>query len=306
MKLRAHAARSLPARQAGSYLLEALIAMLIFAFGVLGLIGLLGSSIRVTNDARYRSEAANLAERDDRRHVDDDGRTDGHAVRRRRHEAQGVAGEGRGPAAVGRGQSADGRPDAARPVVRKPDVVVTVFWQMPGETELHQHLMTAQIGKNPDRCHERTTVHNLRPAERGVGLIEIMVSIVIGDAAGARDLPGLRGQRRPEAHDHRRQRRPAERELRPVRAGPRSRAWRATASRRRRPTARQPGAGRLRAAAPDSGRSSTAGATDSDPDTITVLYGGSSSLSTPVQFKQTATTAQPYVVPGPSASARTT
>ncbi len=32
-----------------------------------------------------------------------------------------------------------------------------------------------------------------------------------------------------------------------------------------------------------------AGATANDPDTITVLYGGSSSLSTPVQFKQTAT-----------------
>jgi type IV pilus assembly protein PilW len=43
----------------------------------------------------------------------------------------------------------------------------------------------------------------------------------------------------------------------------------------------------------------SAGATDSDPDSITVLYGGSSSLATPVQFKQTATTAQPYVVPGP-------
>ena len=42
-------------------LLEALIAMLIFAFGVLGLVGLMGSSVRVTNDARYRSEAANLA-----------------------------------------------------------------------------------------------------------------------------------------------------------------------------------------------------------------------------------------------------
>ena len=52
--------RSAP-RQTGSYLLEALIAILIFSFGVLGLIGLLGSSIRVTNDARYRSEAANLA-----------------------------------------------------------------------------------------------------------------------------------------------------------------------------------------------------------------------------------------------------
>ncbi len=28
-------------------------------------------------------------------------------------------------------------------------VVVTVYWQLPGETEKHQHVMTAQIGKNP-------------------------------------------------------------------------------------------------------------------------------------------------------------
>jgi type IV pilus assembly protein PilW len=44
-----------------------------------------------------------------------------------------------------------------------------------------------------------------------------------------------------------------------------------------------------------------AGATPADPDTVTVLYGGSASLSTPVQFKNTATTAQPYLVPGPVA-----
>ena len=43
----------------------------------------------------------------------------------------------------------------------------------------------------------------------------------------------------------------------------------------------------------------TAGASANAPDAITVLYGGSSTLSTPVQFKQTATTAQPYLVPGP-------
>ena len=35
--------------------------------------------------------------------------------------------------------------------VRGRSVVVTVFWQMPGETEKHKHLMTAQIGKN--RAH---------------------------------------------------------------------------------------------------------------------------------------------------------
>ena len=42
-----------------------------------------------------------------------------------------------------------------------------------------------------------------------------------------------------------------------------------------------------------------AGAGPNDPDTITVLYGGSSSLSTPVQFKQSATGRRHYVVPGP-------
>ena len=47
--------------QKGSALLEALVAILIFSFGVLGLIGILAASIRATNDARYRAEAANLA-----------------------------------------------------------------------------------------------------------------------------------------------------------------------------------------------------------------------------------------------------
>jgi type IV pilus assembly protein PilW len=48
----------------------------------------------------------------------------------------------------------------------------------------------------------------------------------------------------------------------------------------------------------------TAGATDGDPDTVTVLYGGSSSLSTPVAFLNNAaitspTSAGPYQVPSP-------
>jgi len=44
-----------------------------------------------------------------------------------------------------------------------------------------------------------------------------------------------------------------------------------------------------------------AGASDNVPDTITALYGASSSLSTPTSFKQSATTASPYVVAGPVA-----
>ncbi len=48
-------------RQRGSFLLEALVAILIVAFGVLGSIGLLARSIQDVDDAKYRGEAAYLA-----------------------------------------------------------------------------------------------------------------------------------------------------------------------------------------------------------------------------------------------------
>jgi type IV pilus assembly protein PilV len=147
MNRRAKLTNPPPGRQAGSYLLEALIAMLIFAFGVLGLIGLLGSSIRVTNDARYRSEAANLASAmiADMWMVTSD----------KLDEQFGAGGT---KLTVWQKKAEDLLPSAAThpPTVELADglsfesrtVVVTVFWQMPGEKELHQHLMTAQIGKN--------------------------------------------------------------------------------------------------------------------------------------------------------------
>jgi len=148
MTYHAHAANPLPARQRGSYLLEALIAILIFAFGVLGLIGLLGSSIRVTNDARFRSEAANLASAMI---------ADMWMMTADQMDTQfGTAGPKLG---TWQTKAADLLPSAAShppTVVLTPglspesrDVVVTVFWQLPGDKELHQHLMTAQIGRNP-------------------------------------------------------------------------------------------------------------------------------------------------------------
>lgn len=44
--------------QAGVMLLEALIALLIFAFGVLGLVGMQAMAIKVAADSKYRGEAA--------------------------------------------------------------------------------------------------------------------------------------------------------------------------------------------------------------------------------------------------------
>jgi hypothetical protein len=44
-------------RQGGAYLLEALIGILIFALGVLGIVGLQAASLKTTGDASLRAEA---------------------------------------------------------------------------------------------------------------------------------------------------------------------------------------------------------------------------------------------------------
>jgi type IV pilus assembly protein PilV len=146
MNARAASPSSLPARQTGSYLLEALIAILIFAFGVLGLIGLLGSSIRVTNDARYRSEAANVASAMI---------ADMWTMTAAQMDTD--FGSGGAKLASWTTKAADLLPNATTSVdltqpgfsTESRTVVVTVSWQLPGASERHQHLMTAAIGKNP-------------------------------------------------------------------------------------------------------------------------------------------------------------
>lgn len=47
--------------QQGIMLLEALIAMLIFSMGILAIVGLQASAIKVSGDAKYRSDASLLA-----------------------------------------------------------------------------------------------------------------------------------------------------------------------------------------------------------------------------------------------------
>lgn len=48
--------------QQGFMLLESLIAILIFAFGVLGIVALSARAVSAQSDAQYRTEAANLAD----------------------------------------------------------------------------------------------------------------------------------------------------------------------------------------------------------------------------------------------------
>jgi type IV pilus assembly protein PilV len=48
--------------QRGVFLLEALIAILIFSLGVVGMMAMAGASVTAQSDAEYRSEAANMAD----------------------------------------------------------------------------------------------------------------------------------------------------------------------------------------------------------------------------------------------------
>ena len=50
-----------PSRQRGIALIEAMIGVLIFAFGVLGLIGLQAAMTRAQTNTKFRADAANLA-----------------------------------------------------------------------------------------------------------------------------------------------------------------------------------------------------------------------------------------------------
>ena len=45
----------------GSMMLEALISILIFSMGILGIVGLQANSIKMSTDAKYRSQASLLA-----------------------------------------------------------------------------------------------------------------------------------------------------------------------------------------------------------------------------------------------------
>lgn len=51
-----------PHQQTGSMLLEGLVSILLFSIGILAIVGLLASSIKMVGDAKYRSDASLLAD----------------------------------------------------------------------------------------------------------------------------------------------------------------------------------------------------------------------------------------------------
>ena len=147
--------------QSGGFLLEALIGVLIFSFGILGIVGLQAQSLRHTGDAEYRAEATYLANS-----LISKMWTDDPAVLKNKYDST-VGGAGyvtfKGEAASLPGVTATvnlptvlvdsatdclGNAVPPAPSLQGHVVVVCVLWQLPGDTTVHNYTTTGVVGSN--------------------------------------------------------------------------------------------------------------------------------------------------------------
>ena len=141
--------------QSGGFLLEALIGVLIFSFGILGIVGLQAQSLRHTGDAEYRAEATYLANSlISKMWTDDPG------VLKAKYDSTVGTGAGyvafKGDAATLPGGAANipivlvdpAAPAPQSPSVQGHVVQVSVFWQLPGDTAVHNYTTTGVVGAN--------------------------------------------------------------------------------------------------------------------------------------------------------------
>ena len=125
-------------RQNGSLLLEGMIAILIFSFGVIALMGMQAASIKNTSDAKYRVSASLLANRIIGQMWVDRANLASYATPTT-WLAQ-VAAElpnGGGGVTIG-----------TDPNTNSPRATVTVTWQLPGQ-QAHQYVAVAEINGAP-------------------------------------------------------------------------------------------------------------------------------------------------------------
>lgn len=139
----------LPRKQAGVMLLEALIAVLIFMIGILGIVALQAVAIKNSGDAKYRSEASLLANQLIGQMLVSNKNL---AALQANFQSPGAA----YTAWLGNVQAAGtGLPGATATVVVAPttstsvttpssQVTITIFWQAPNEPQ-HKYTTVAQI-----------------------------------------------------------------------------------------------------------------------------------------------------------------
>jgi type IV pilus assembly protein PilV len=135
--------------QGGAALLEVLIAVLVFSLGILGTVGMLATTNRVASDARYRMEAANIATglvadmwTTAPNQVDVQFGASGYGLASWQSKATALL-----PGSSGTHIAVDLTKPGISSQSRTVDV--TVSWTLPGSTETHSYLLSAQIGRNP-------------------------------------------------------------------------------------------------------------------------------------------------------------
>ena len=133
-------------------LLEALVAILVFSAGIIGLIGLQAASIRSTTEAKYRTDAAFLANK-----VISQMWVDNNLALAATYAGTGGTGGPGYTAWLAEVSSATTGLPGATAATNPPTiaigannvVTVTVRWQKPGDQLIHQYVTTTQIVANP-------------------------------------------------------------------------------------------------------------------------------------------------------------
>jgi type IV pilus assembly protein PilV len=140
------ARRSRPQR--GAFLLEALIAALVFSFGSLAMVGLQARAVRHANDAQYRGEAAQLAQAV----LAEMGATDVATLAARFDARSGGPGYA---ALLDRAKNLPGvsatqnSPDVLvgpGPSSNSREISIVVYWAAPGDPRIHRYATTAVVG----------------------------------------------------------------------------------------------------------------------------------------------------------------
>jgi type IV pilus assembly protein PilV len=116
-------------RETGSVLLEGLIAILIFSFGILAIVGLRANSMRISTDAKMRIDASNIANQ---------------RVGEMWVDATNLSAHAKAD------ESVPSLPDGKMTTVVAGDVVtITITWKLPGESSTQQFNSTTRINANP-------------------------------------------------------------------------------------------------------------------------------------------------------------
>ncbi len=136
--------------QHGMILIEALVAILIFALGVLGIVAMQAVTIGQVSEAKYRIDAANLTDQllgqmwsDD--HATTTLQTKYASTSGSAYQAWRALVQNRLPGASQHAPQVSIQPDSTSSDVLKSTVTVIVYWQPPGSSQVHNYSAVTQI-----------------------------------------------------------------------------------------------------------------------------------------------------------------